>query len=312
MKNHPDKPSVEQNLLSDILGEAEKAKVKLTPEIEQYIRDHLQAVQAKLDRGEKLTTEDFSFIDESKRMIAVYPYMNEKFGPMFPLHVKTLEKYGLLEEGGKPHQGDSPIPSIEKALLSFSVREYQVIKTFKEPILLLVPTASFARVMQAINSNRIEGQAEIQPANEFKEKNNKNERITNWRCIIVDSNKEWEYEADTKGFIGLEFNERLKTHRKNQKPGERGMDRMRYSIFAMELFRKAGTFDKIHYEKCVLDDDPSFTKSRIPFAWWDVEGRDADSIEEDKIKGLYFLCDDPNAISENYRFRSSVGGDIPL
>ena len=71
MTHKPNKPSADQNILSDILGEAGKQKVKLTPEIDRYIRGHLQAAQEKLERGERLTEGDLAFMDEARGMIKV-------------------------------------------------------------------------------------------------------------------------------------------------------------------------------------------------------------------------------------------------
>ena len=53
----PEKSSAEQNLLSDILNEGGKPKVKLTPEIEKEIRKHLAEAQARAERGEPMTQE---------------------------------------------------------------------------------------------------------------------------------------------------------------------------------------------------------------------------------------------------------------
>jgi len=50
MHNHPNKPSKNQNFLSDILNESGKEKVKLTPEIEKEIRNHLAEAQARMSR----------------------------------------------------------------------------------------------------------------------------------------------------------------------------------------------------------------------------------------------------------------------
>ena len=72
MIHRPDKPSADQNLLSDILNESGKQKVKLTPEIEKEIREHLAEAQARAEKGEPMTQEMAEFM-ENVRMWAGMP-----------------------------------------------------------------------------------------------------------------------------------------------------------------------------------------------------------------------------------------------
>ena len=55
-----------QDQLSEIQSEAKKNKVQLTPEVTQYIREHLEAVQQKLANGEQIYESDLEFIKEAR------------------------------------------------------------------------------------------------------------------------------------------------------------------------------------------------------------------------------------------------------
>ena len=70
MIHNPDKPSAEQNILSDILGEPGKPKVKLTPEIEKEIREYLAEAQARAERGEPMTREMAEFMENVRLWVA--------------------------------------------------------------------------------------------------------------------------------------------------------------------------------------------------------------------------------------------------
>jgi len=65
-----DSQSLEDQLL-DIQNEAKKNKVQLTPEIESYIREHLEAVQQKLANREEVTEDDMKFMQEVKLWVSL-------------------------------------------------------------------------------------------------------------------------------------------------------------------------------------------------------------------------------------------------
>jgi len=55
--------------LSEIQDEAKKNKVQLTPEIQKYIRAHLEAVQQKLANREDVTEDDMKFMEDVRMWI---------------------------------------------------------------------------------------------------------------------------------------------------------------------------------------------------------------------------------------------------
>jgi len=73
MKNQP-KPEA----LLDTLKTAEKAKVKLTLEIEQEIREHLAEAQARAERGEPMTQEMVEFMENVRLWVGMPEEWREK------------------------------------------------------------------------------------------------------------------------------------------------------------------------------------------------------------------------------------------
>jgi len=78
MSKTPNTQSDNQNFLSDILGEAGKPKVKLTPEIEQEIREHLAEAQARAERGEPMTRETAEFMENVRLWVGMPEWWRQK------------------------------------------------------------------------------------------------------------------------------------------------------------------------------------------------------------------------------------------
>ena len=74
MTKTPETPQV----LLDTLKTAEKAKVKLTPEIEQEIREHLAEAQARAERGEPMTQEMAEFMENVRLWVEMPEGWREK------------------------------------------------------------------------------------------------------------------------------------------------------------------------------------------------------------------------------------------
>jgi len=66
MQNKP-----EPQALLDTLKDVEKQKVKLTPEIEKEIREHLADMQARAERGEPMTREMAEFMENVRLWVAM-------------------------------------------------------------------------------------------------------------------------------------------------------------------------------------------------------------------------------------------------
>ena len=82
--------------ISEIQEDAKKNKVQLTPEVREYIREHLKAVQQKLDKGEPVYDEDLEFIKNARLWVSMPDNLRHKFPS-----IDVLKKSGELEEAAK-------------------------------------------------------------------------------------------------------------------------------------------------------------------------------------------------------------------
>ena len=73
-----DRPSLQDQLL-DIQNEAKKNKVQLTPEIQAYIRENLEAVQNKLANREDVTEDDLRFIKKVRSWVKLLSHLETRF-----------------------------------------------------------------------------------------------------------------------------------------------------------------------------------------------------------------------------------------
>jgi len=60
-----------QDRIAEIQNEAKKNKVQLTPEVHEYIREHLEAVQQKLAKNEQVYEEDLAFIKDVRLWVSL-------------------------------------------------------------------------------------------------------------------------------------------------------------------------------------------------------------------------------------------------
>jgi len=84
----PKSPDTSQNSLnsqslldqiSEIRAEAEINKVQLTPEVQKYIRDHLEAVQQKLANREEVTVVDMQFMQDVRLWVSLPEGLRVKY-----------------------------------------------------------------------------------------------------------------------------------------------------------------------------------------------------------------------------------------
>ena len=84
----PKSPDTSQNSLnsqslldqiSEIQSEAEKNKVQMTPEVQKYIRDHLEAVQQKLANREEVTVVDMQFMQDVRLWVSLPEGLRVKY-----------------------------------------------------------------------------------------------------------------------------------------------------------------------------------------------------------------------------------------
>jgi len=71
MPHTPETSSSILDQISEIQDEAKKNKVKLTPEVTQYIREHLEAVQQKLANGVSVTDDDMKFMQDVRLWVSL-------------------------------------------------------------------------------------------------------------------------------------------------------------------------------------------------------------------------------------------------
>jgi len=96
-------PSDRQSILdqiSEIQSEAEKNKVDLTPEVREYIRTHIEAVQQKLANGEQVTEDDLRFMQDVRLWVAMPKEWRDKYRSIDEIH-KAEEVQEIIIEAQK-------------------------------------------------------------------------------------------------------------------------------------------------------------------------------------------------------------------
>jgi len=79
MPHTPETSSSILEQLSEIQDEAKKNKVQLTPEVEAYIREHLEAVQQKLANREEVTEDDMQFMQDVRLWVSLPDNLRQMF-----------------------------------------------------------------------------------------------------------------------------------------------------------------------------------------------------------------------------------------
>ena len=95
------KPQIALEQLADLTQTLEKEKVQLTPEVEEYTRNHVRAVQNKLQAGEDVYESDLEFIPKVKMWVMMPKEWREKYRS-----VEEMEKsyeYSEFPEAKKRH-----------------------------------------------------------------------------------------------------------------------------------------------------------------------------------------------------------------
>jgi hypothetical protein len=141
------KPDTPQDRFLSLIALAKKEKVKLTPEIHEFIRSHLEAAQVKLEKGEKLTEEDLAFMDEARGMVKIERLKQIELTPQYGKRLETLATFGFIESAENPviegiDKRKYPAPTLEQIMARITPQKAELIeKHIKNPMLLIVPFA---------------------------------------------------------------------------------------------------------------------------------------------------------------------------
>ena len=73
------KPQAALEQLADLTQTLEKEKVQLTPEVEEYVRSHVRAVQDKLQAGQDVRESDLEFIAKVRTWVMMPQELREKY-----------------------------------------------------------------------------------------------------------------------------------------------------------------------------------------------------------------------------------------
>jgi hypothetical protein len=92
------KPQAALEQLADLNQTLEKEKVQLTPEVEEYVREHIRAVQDKLQAGEDVYESDLEFIPKVKMWVSMSKELREKYP-----NIREMLKSEELLESNKRH-----------------------------------------------------------------------------------------------------------------------------------------------------------------------------------------------------------------
>lgn len=147
IKHKLNTPSADRNLLSDILNEAGKPKVKLTPEIDWYIRGHLQAAQEKLERGEGLTEGDLAFMEKARGMVKAERLRQVELPAQYGKRLETLKTFEFIKNVENPviigiDGKEYFAPTLEQIMAKITPEKAALVEKYIEkPMLLLVPFA---------------------------------------------------------------------------------------------------------------------------------------------------------------------------
>jgi len=88
------KPQYAQEQLADLTKTLKKEKLQLTPEIEEYTRNHIRAVQDKLQAGQDVHERDLEFIENVKLWIFMPEGLREKYS-----NIDEIRKDGDIMSG---------------------------------------------------------------------------------------------------------------------------------------------------------------------------------------------------------------------
>jgi hypothetical protein len=292
------------------------------------------ALQNKLARGEPLNRSDLRFIGQVKTLAAME---RMKLQDQYSARLETLEFFGFIsgkdnKKAAAPAPGflkrlfppkaapaaapaplpsapDTPAPSFEKIMASFTPEELETASKFQEPALLLIPECSFARKVQAMNGHKTmfmddpdlsKRQQDCYVDNVYRDPEGASPQITGWRAMIVDGAREMALKpGDDKA---KKLKDRLAARKAARKPGEKGMDRHACALLMMEGLRRNAPVDQIGGaggSYCLLDADPANSASRAPRAYWSSASR-----------RVGFSAFGPDAADDTARFRSGVGGRV--
>jgi len=136
MPHTPETSSSILDQLSEIQSEAERNKVQLTPEIQAYIRTHLEAVQQKLANGEQLFEEDLAFIKDVRLWVS--------------LPEESRKKYKSIDEMKKSEE----VNELLNMALKKDLNPYQILNEASERQITVKQWLDVLHVAEAVNENK--------------------------------------------------------------------------------------------------------------------------------------------------------------
>lgn len=222
--------------------------------------------------------------------------------------LETLKFADVLQQDGRPREGDVAVPAFERVRKTFSFDELRLAMQFESPTLLLMPDElSFPDLVHAIDAHKtLPGQQDVYSDRAFvvdvmPEKKGDTPKITGYSVTIIEgaTNMSVKEGDDVEATLG----ERVEARKakRQQTPFLKGMDRRKAAWLMLDAYRKQERLDGITFT--MLDDDPALSSSRVPCAFLNDWGG--------KCRPCFGVGGASGRVGGG-RFRSSVGGDVLL
>lgn len=206
--------------------------------------------------------------------------------------VRTQETFKLLKPGEKA-------PDFTQVMKVFTSEMLQAAQRFQEPRLILITKGcSFDDLLDAMDTHKIipsqTNSFVADPYLRFPA-----QRPENWGAYIVEGAKVMN--AHNFDYVELSFRKRLEqfaTHKRAN--GLSGMDRFKYAQLMMQTLKEGEPIDADKWFGTILDEDPALVHSYVPYAWW-----------YPNVRRVEFTLTESRSRFDYYRFRRSVGGEVP-
>ena len=204
----------------------------------------------------------------------------------------TQKVFQLLKAGEKA-------PDFGQVLRTFTPEMLTAAGDFQNPTLeLTTKCRSFNDLITAMDGHKsMDGQRDVYVDDLYKK--HASQRPENWGAHIIETptNVDVQDFDDTELILG----ERLKRFSKYKKAAKvGGMDRIKYAHVMMQALKEGRPIDDKLWT--ILDEDPALSDSLVPFALWDP-------FSDYRRVGFSWLH--PGDVHGDFRFRRSVGGDVP-
>jgi hypothetical protein len=223
-----------------------------------------------------------------------------------------LPYFGLIKNNGDPARAeDAPLPPanelFDRYLKKLSIGQLSTILSCEQPEVYIKPVTSFARQIEALNSNPFISDKECLHdvfVDYFFERGDSNAPITDWNVFIADGAPKVGFYPNDQGYFTLQV--RVMNRINSKKKGEIGMDRFTQLSLMMESIRESRWYaknkriDEEEYEggsMTILDGEVAGVTSLdfpVPLAFLSVEPR------------VCFSRSDNRLVYDSARFRSVV------